>query len=1015
MRMTRDYLDSVPRVVRLTFFILLCCLALAASSISAAPLPLVSRLNPGQPPPAGGHGDSCLPVLSPDGRVVLFASTANNLLTASNGLPIPALVPARFNVFLRDRNTQATVLVSQNLSGVGGGNGDSIPVAISTNGQFALFESSASDLVAGDTNNATDLFVRNLAAGTTHLVSASLSGLPGNGASRSGVMTPDGHYVAFVSEASNLVDSDTNAIADVFRRDLWRGTTAMVSVGARTTNAAAVVPASSSESPEITPNGRFVAFTSTATNLVPTVRTVGEVYLRDLVAGTTTWASSGMRAALQSVTGKTNAVGFNLALSADAQYLAYQACLTPLPASTFSGVILRYNTATGLTDLVHTNATVAIARPDETRNLDLPPDGRFLAFTANSNGVGGITSCILVWDASTGVATLASGDAGGGVATGSLSSRPALTPDGRQVVFISNASLATNSVAGAWQLYRRDLLTGTTLLLNVGTNGVPSPVPTATVARISDDGAIVAFEAADGSLVANDSNHSLDVFVRDIVPATNELISSCLPALGGNSPNGPSQIASFSASSDGRYVAYSSEADNLVGGDTNAFRDIFVRDLATATNWLISVGPGGGGANGTSYEPSISGDGRYVAYTSSATNLVAGDANKATDVLVCDRETGITSLASVKSTGAGTANKASYSPSLSSDGRWLLFRSQATDLVAGSFSGADNLFLRDLQNGATRALTTTGAGATASTPDGRSIGFVGGANSASTSPFLYVWDAALAARVYTNATLGITNLAVSSDGNRLAYVLSSTLQVADRALRTNWTLTTLPPNSRTQPRLNSDGNWLTHARVSGSYNQIFLDNLHDGSEWLLSHATNSSAAANGHSDQPEISPDGRFVAYRSQATNLLAGLSGTTRQIVLYDRLTGANSLVSANPATSEAGSGFSMRAGFSPDGQVLLLQSWSPELASGDFNRTGDVLAYSFATAVLLPAAPGQSPWISWPALFGNQYRVEFKHDLSDPVWQVLPGSSTNLGLHAFQQDLAASGVRRFYRVQAY
>lgn len=260
----------------------------------------------------------------------------------------------------------------------------------------------------------------------------------------------------------------------------------------------------------------------------------------------------------------------------------------------------------------------------------------------------------------------------------------------------------------------------------------------------------------------------------------------------------------------------------------------------------------------------------------------------------------------MKSTGAGTGNKASYSPRLRGDGRWLLFRSQATDLVAGSFSGAANLFLRDLQTGSTRALTTSAAGSVAATPDGRFIGFVGGANCASTSPFLYLWDTALAARVCTNAKLGVTNLATSSDGNRLAYVLRATLRVADRALRTDWTLATLSANSRTQPRLSSDG--------------------------------------------------------------------------------------------------------------QVLLFQSWSPELASTDFNRTGDVLAYSFATAVLLPAAaPGQGPWISWPALFGNQYRVEFKHDLSDPAWQVLPGSGTNLGLRAFQQDAAAPGLRKFYRVQAY
>ena len=88
-------------------------------------------------------------------------------MVASNGLPIPALPAARFNVFLRDRTNQTNTLVSLNLTGVAGGNGDSFPVALSTNGQFVLFESSASDLVAGDTNNATDIFVRDLVNGTT--------------------------------------------------------------------------------------------------------------------------------------------------------------------------------------------------------------------------------------------------------------------------------------------------------------------------------------------------------------------------------------------------------------------------------------------------------------------------------------------------------------------------------------------------------------------------------------------------------------------------------------------------------------------------------------------------------------------------------------------------------------------------------------------------------------------------------------------------------------------------------
>src|ERR1035437_9648587 len=136
--------------------VLIACLACPAL---AGPFPLVSVLDPSQAPPAGGSGDSWAPVISRDGRYVLFPSTTNNLVLTTNTNPIPALCPQRLNVFLRDRTNGTTTLVSVNLSGTAGGNGDSFPSAVSSNGRYALFESSASDLVPGDTNNATDLFV----------------------------------------------------------------------------------------------------------------------------------------------------------------------------------------------------------------------------------------------------------------------------------------------------------------------------------------------------------------------------------------------------------------------------------------------------------------------------------------------------------------------------------------------------------------------------------------------------------------------------------------------------------------------------------------------------------------------------------------------------------------------------------------------------------------------------------------------------------------------------------------
>ncbi len=115
----------------------------------AAPPQLGSIIAPSQSPPAGGGGDSVAPIISPDGRYLLFASTANNLVLTTNDLPLPLVFPARLNVFLRDRTNQTTTLVSVSLTGVSGGNGDSLPTGVSTNGRYALFESSASDLVQG--------------------------------------------------------------------------------------------------------------------------------------------------------------------------------------------------------------------------------------------------------------------------------------------------------------------------------------------------------------------------------------------------------------------------------------------------------------------------------------------------------------------------------------------------------------------------------------------------------------------------------------------------------------------------------------------------------------------------------------------------------------------------------------------------------------------------------------------------------------------------------------------------
>jgi hypothetical protein len=94
------------------------------------------------------------------------------------------------------------------------------------------------------------------------------------------------------------------------------------------------------------------------------------------------------------------------------------------------------------------------------------------------------------------------------------------------------------------------------------------------------------------------------------------------------------------------------------------------------------------------------------------------------------------------------------------------------------------------------------------------------------------------------------------------------------------------------------------------------------------------------------------------------------------------------------------------------LFQSWASDLVANDFNRSGDVIAQAIFTAVILPPAPGQGPWLYWPFVPGNNYGVQFKNTLNDPLWQTLPGSFTNIGVKAWQQDPAPNGTQRIYRI---
>ncbi|MEG4986469.1 calcium-binding protein [Microcoleus sp. BR0-C5] len=282
---------------------------------------------------------------------------------------------------------------------------------------------------------------------------------------------------------------------------------------------------------------------------------------------------------------------------------------------------------------------------------------------------------------------------------------PSISADGRFVAFESYASnLVPGDTNNLADIFVRDLSTNTTTRVSVDSAGNQGNL-VSSQPSISADGRFVAFYSDASNLVPGDTNNLADIFVRDLSSNTTTRVSV---DSAGNQANSDSYYPSISA--DGRFVAFSSNSSNLVPGDPNYRYEIFVRDLSTNTTTRVSVDSAGNLGNGYSYYPSISADGRFVAFYSDATNLVpADDTNNSPDVLVRDLSTNTTTRVSVDSAG-NQANSDSYTPSISADGRFVAFYSDASNLAPGDTNNAPDIFMRDLLANTTTRISVDSAG-----------------------------------------------------------------------------------------------------------------------------------------------------------------------------------------------------------------------------------------------------------------------------------------------------------------
>ena len=975
------------------------------------------------------HSTSDSPSLSADGRFVAYVSDEFN----------PMLATWIRGVFVYDRQLRIVQCVSVADDGTSGDGGSGAP-ALSADGRFVTFFSSASNLVPGDTNGEQDVFVYDRQDQTIQRVSVADDGTQGNRGSDYPALSADGRFVAFKSWASNLVPDDTNGYYDVFVYDREQRTIERVSVADDGT--AGNEQSTFYEAPSLSADGRFVGFSSYASNLVlDDTNGCYDVFVYD----------RGQRAIERvSVTdngGQRYASGNSPSLSGDGRRVAFVS-YEPYLWGVWTKDVFVYDRQTQALELV------SVADDGTPGNGDsfapsLSADGGRVAFASDASnlviGDTNDTTDVLVYDRqqrtttsatilldvnpvmleSVTVAENAGADAvagwvethnslyarttirGGGSANGlgtGVASR------GYNVIPVSNDTRFPYDLTSEGSLWLGPLQdnggptwTHALLYVNPATDAAdPWSSPVADqrgIDRPQDGdglrgsrGDIGAFEAFQGNIsgvvfqdldrdgqrdpnepgLANqvvfvdenqngnydrgepaDTTRADDPGTAAVVeqgeyslaldPGSASVVTpppwewshtfggpeQVSVAADGTSANGWSDTSSLSA--DGRFVAFASEASNLVPDDMNGVSDVFVFDRQRQAVELVSVATSGLPGNAGSYAPSLSADGRYVAFFSSASNLVFGDTNGLQDVFVYDRQEQTLERVSVSDDGT-QGNRESDYPALSADGRFVAFKSWASNLVPGDTNGYYDVFVYDRELRIVERVSVADDGsqgneqsgfydAPSLSADGRFVAFESNASNLVPEDANGVADMF----VYDRQQQTVERVSVADDG--------------------------APANgASSMPSLSADGRFVAFASyasnlVPGDTNGTCDVFVYDRQEQTaagqrVARVDVADGGMQGDSDSywPSLSADGRFVAFGSYASNLVPGDTNGTWDAFVYDRQQRTIERVSVADDGTQ-GNGGSYVPSLSAAGRFVAFASWAANLAPGDTNDGTDVL----------------------------------------------------------------------------
>lgn len=977
---------------------------------------------------------------SADGRYVVFLSSAENLIDNLTEDKITT------NVFLHDRVTKTNTLVTHAVGSAStAANGDSFVPCISADGRFVVYWTFASNVVANQNGSASgtpNVFIYDRTTGVNTLVSH-IPGAPnttGDSNSYDPTVSADGRFVTFTSAASNLAAGQTNGggFSNIFQWDRVADTITLISHkagdAARTSDGG---PFNS----VVSDDGAFVAYLSNASNAVAGQTQSAKRFQIFL------WSRSNNQSVLVSHTASspttaTNGASFYPIMNADASYLAFYSAGTDVIGNQIDGNqnfdIFLYERATGANTLVsHTQGSRSTTGAMVSLYPDVSADGRFVVYQSTApdlvaNDLNNAED-IFIWDRTTNSNTLVSRSATS-PASASANARSfgaKISDDGGTVSFTSRASdlLTGQSASGNGDVFFLDRSTSTLYLISHQPGSTSNGGDDQSFLTLpSVDGAFFAFNTLASNIVANDNDGSGDVIIYDRAADTNTAASARAANLASLSANGHS--GTQRASEDGRFVVFVSEATNLAPNqsDGNNTSDIFLRDRQTNSTMLVSHAAGlpAKTADAISDSPVISGDGRWIAYASKASDLVNGvvDLGGGANVYLYDRVNDATTLVSHSFLGPTfTGSDVSVTPAISGDGRFVAYTSYAVDLVTGqSDSNADSdVFVFDRTSGLNALVSHDSATANVTgisysfapsiSNDGKFIAYYSAAsdlapnqnNAGSAVQHCFLYDRSANANAMMDHQFGAASTSgdgnagstepldppvFSADGYWIAYASDSTNLVSgqtdnnadydiflfDRAAGTNLLVSHRPDNLTTtgndisyNPSVSADGGFVSYRSQASdlvanqndanTFQDVFLFDRNTRTNTLVSHAVGQPATTgNGLSGEAprygyqSVSPDGRFVAFWSSSTDLILNdvdQNGINGDLFLFDRLSGGNILLShALGSTSTGGtngSGDSQHIGgpvWSADGRTLFFASRASNLINGDFNNREDVFA---------------------------------------------------------------------------